>query len=132
MKTSTLPFVIITFIVIGLLRCNTDKTPIIDNTSECDILTASYDLNVKAIIDNTCALSGCHVNGGEGPGVYTSYDNLIPFIEDGSIALTVIERKDDPVIGMPPDWSTNGAPKDLTEEQLDLIQCWVDAGYPEN
>jgi hypothetical protein len=32
---------------------------------------------------------------------------------------------------MPPDYAPEGRPRDLTQEQLDLIECWLDSGYPE-
>jgi len=124
--------ILITLIIIALLRCTSDKTPLIDVSAQCNDVDANYDLNIKPIIDNSCALGGCHVNGGDGPGVYVNYSNLVPFFEDGSFERTVIDQKDDPNIGMPPDYSTNGAPKDLTEAQLELVKCWINKGYPEN
>ncbi len=96
----------------------------------CLDIEVSYDLNIKPILDKSCAVGGCHVNGGDGPGVYTSYDNITPYIEDGSFQKTTIEQKDDPNIGMPPDWSNNGVPKDLTDSELELISCWLENGYP--
>jgi hypothetical protein len=130
----TPPFIIsiITLLTITLFCCTNDKTPLIDVSSQCADIEATYDFNIKPIIDNSCALGGCHVTGGDGPGVYVNYNNLIPFIEDGSFKRTVIDQKDDPIIGMPPDYATNGAPLDLTEEELELVKCWVDRGYPEN
>ncbi len=124
------PF-IITLLLLSLLQCTSDKTPLIDLSDACMTIEVSYDLNIKPIIDNSCALGGCHINGGDGPGIYTNYSNLVPFFEDGSFKRTVIEQRDDPNIGMPPDWSNNGAPKDLTAAQIDLVKCWVESGYPE-
>jgi len=123
--------ILITMVFFCLLQCTADKTPIIDLSNACLEVEVSYNLNIKTIIDNSCALGGCHINGGDGPGVYTNYSNLVPFFEDGSFERTVIEQRNDPNIGMPPDWSNNGAPKDLTEDQIELVKCWIEAGYPE-
>lgn len=121
----------ITILSLSLLQCTADKAPIIDTSGACVGIEASYDTNIKAILNNSCALGGCHVNGGDGPGNYISYSNILPFLEDGSFKRTTVDQKDDPIIGMPPDWSINGAPKDLTEFELELITCWLEAGYPE-
>jgi len=112
------------------LQCTSDKAPLVDLTETCVDVEVGYELNIKPIIDNSCALGGCHVNGGDGPGVYITYENVVPFLEDGSFERTVIELKDDPNLGMPPDWSNNGAPKDLTETELQLVKCWLEKGFP--
>ncbi len=121
---------LITAIGLNWLSCSSDKTPVVDLTNACIDVDASYDLNIKPIIDRGCALGGCHVNGGDGPGIYTNYENIVPFLEDGSFRRTTLEQKDDPLIGMPPKWSNNGAPKELTESELELITCWLENGYP--
>lgn len=128
---TTFSIILITSFSLNWLSCTSDKTPVIDLTNECLDVDASYTLNIKPIIDRGCALGGCHVTGGDGPGVYTTYENIIPFIEDGSFKRTTLDQKDDPLIGMPPKWSNNGAPKELTEIELELITCWLENGYPE-
>ena len=130
-KNTHIP-IIITVFMLTLLRCTSDKLSPVDQEAECASIEATYDLNIQPIINNSCALGGCHVNGGDGPGDYMVYQNMIPYFEDGSFERTVIEQKDDPILGMPPDWSNNGAPLDLTEAELELVKCWVSAGYPEN
>ena len=94
-----------------------------------------YNGDIKDIIDATCAYSGCHDGaGGIGPGDYTSYAGLATDLQSGSFENRVINQKDDPIIGMPPD--TDVYPQsqisDLTEEQLAKITCWLQAGFPEN
>ena len=91
---------------------------------------ATYEASIKEIIDVTCAYAGCH-NGSPGvPGDYTTYDGLQLDIDNGFFYRRVIEIKDDPVQGMPPDRADG--PKDLSDEQLQLILCWVENDYPEN
>ena len=114
-----------------LLHCTSEKLPFVDEAADCLNVETTYDLNIKPIIDNSCALVGCHVTGGDAPGVYINYNNLVPFFEDGTFESTVIDQREDPIIGMPPDYSTNGEPKNLAEEELALIKCWIRSGYPE-
>jgi len=93
-------------------------------------LTASYDETIKEIIDTNCAYGVCH-NGSPGvPGDYSSFDGLGLDIESGSFFQRVVVIRDDPVQGMPPDRAEG--PGDLTEEEFQLILCWVENGYPES
>jgi len=93
-------------------------------------VVATYDETIQNIIDLSCAYSGCH-NGTPGvPGDYSSYAGLELDLENGSFYRRVVESRDDPVLGMPPDRATG--PTDLTEEEFQLILCWVENDYPEN
>ncbi|MEK7255222.1 MAG: hypothetical protein AAB316_10790, partial [Bacteroidota bacterium] len=45
--------------------------------SACDTLNdVTYDNQIKAIVDNSCAYSGCHVPGGVGTGDYRTYAGM--------------------------------------------------------
>lgn len=101
----------------------------------CDtLMNITYNGLVKTIIDESCAYVGCHngVTGSIGPGDYTSYSGLNPYLVDGSFEDRVIFQKEDTVLGMPPDVYNETQKADLTQEELDIIQCWINAGYPEN
>ena len=101
---------------------------------EAEPVIATYDENVKFIIDTNCSYAGCH-NGQPGtPGVYTTYGGLSGDLENGRFFNKVVELRDDPVLGMPPDESaTNlGGPANLTEEEFQIILCWIENDYPEN
>ncbi len=112
--------------------CTTDQLEEMPPLAFCDTLAVSYDLQVKAIIDTNCAFSGCHVSGTAAPGNYTSYSRMAPFLTDREFRRFVIDLRNDPDLGMPPNWVTNPGPQDLTDEEFDIISCWVQAGYPEN
>jgi hypothetical protein len=32
---------------------------------------------------------------------------------------------------MPPNNAPDGRPEDLTEEQIQMVECWLDGGFPE-
>jgi len=121
------------FAIISYLSCKTDKLPEPSTTVvECAMDSVTYDLKMKAIVDTYCAVSGCHVPGGDGPGDYTTYASLSPFLTKASFETSVIDLKDDPINGMPPNWDANPAPHDFTEEDYELVVCWIQNGYPEN
>lgn len=89
----------------------------------------NYVDDVQPIIQQTCAYNGCHL--GTAPGVYTDYTGLLLDLESGLFAERVIQLRDDPNIGMPPSYSPDDRPQELTDEQLNLISCWLDAGFPQ-
>lgn len=109
--------------------CTADKvTPIV--IEDCPMPQPTYDGAIKAIIDRSCAYSGCHLDSA--PGRYDSYEGLKSILDGGKFKSRVIDVKDDPNAGMPPDYSPEGRPENLTEEELNMIQCWLEADYPKN
>ena len=111
--------------------CNSD---VIEPAEGCDLIETSYTTNVKPIIDQTCAYSGCHDgSGGIGPGNYTSYQGMLSFLQNGSFANRVVTQKDNPSRGMPPNMSVypQSQRDDLTEAELEIITCWLQEGFPE-
>ena len=120
------------FILIISQSCTSDQLEDMPPLEFCDTLQVSYNVQVKDIIDSSCAFSGCHVAGSSAPGNYSSYGSMLPFLTDREFKRFVIDLRNDPELGMPPDWTTNPGPNDLTDEQFDIISCWVESGYPEN
>lgn len=115
--------------IMVLASCTNDKLE--DNPIACSINNpATYDVEIVTIINNNCAYSGCHVTGGGAPGDYGSYSGLTTAINSGNFKSRVITQREDPNLGMPPNYATG--PMDLSPSELELIQCWIDAGYPEN
>jgi len=123
----TFPFAVL----ITVLSCTADELPPPSVAADCEDTPTSYDLNIKPIIDNSCAYSGCHLSGGA-PGNYSSYQRLRGILEDGSFRSRVLNLRDDPNVGMPPNYAPEGRPKDLTQEELQLIECWLADGFPES
>ena len=106
-----------------LSSCNFDELPPLADAALCDSLGVTYNNSVKEIIDGSCAYSGCHVSGGLGFGIYTDYNgDLLDALNSGSFQKWVIDQKDDPVQGMPPDQSAypESLKDDLTEEELQI------------
>lgn len=95
-------------------------------------IAATYDESIKVIIDAGCAYSGCH-DGQRGIGNYSNYQGIQDIILSGSFFERVVEIREDPVQGMPPARSVDfgGAPR-LSDEEFELVLCWIENGYPEN
>ncbi|HHM20865.1 MAG TPA: hypothetical protein ENJ20_02475 [Bacteroidetes bacterium] len=120
----------------GLTACTSDKLPPNDSPAFCDNLFPTYSQDVKTIIDESCAYSGCHDGaGGIGPFNYTDYKTLSDYLDTKMAVFRdrVFDQKEDPVIGMPPDQSVypESFKDDLTEQELEVLRCWLDSGYPE-
>jgi len=81
----------------------------------------TYDAELKTIIDNSCGVVGCHT-ANFAHGDFTSYDNMLEHLEDGDIYEQVVTEQI-----MPPDYALP-----LSDEDFDLLQCWLDDGFPEN
>ena len=86
---------------------------------------ASYDMNIKVIIDTNCAYEGCHNGGFAAPGTYLDYDGLTSDLDNGKFETRVVNNQD-----MPPSYALG--PTSLTQEELDLVICWLEEGFPEN
>jgi len=121
MKLNTMLF--LSFLAVTslyLVSCGDDPDPPV---ASCDDVDATYDGDVKAII-NSCSNASCHggtnMNIPENTRNFTSFIGLNAVTNSGLLVKRVITDQD-----MPP----SGA---LSQAQLDLLQCWADAGYPEN
>ncbi|MEM9917585.1 MAG: hypothetical protein AAF990_05780 [Bacteroidota bacterium] len=99
-------------------------------TIDCDARTITYDSDIKAIVDRTCAYSGCHDGDpfSTAPHNYTVYAGMLIPLENGRFRRRVLEQRSMP----DPDSVPNGAPNRLTDEELAIIDCWLKAGHPEN
>ncbi len=110
--------------------CTSDTLPEPAPAEDCDQVEVSYDLNIKALIDRSCSYSGCHLD--VAPGRFNTYQGLLGDLQNGKFEQRVLTLRADPILGMPPNNAPEGRPKDLSQEELDLIRCWLEKGFPEN
>jgi len=75
--------------------------------------------DVVPMIQTNCAISGCHVSGAQSPN-FSDKANII------NSAQRILARTSQRT--MPPIASG----KTLTDQQIELIRCWVDAGAKDN
>ena len=111
-----------------LSACTADELPA-PQLGACDNLEPTYDPDIRPIIESSCSYSGCHLDGSSGN--FQTFAGLRLYLEDGSFRNRVISLRTDEVLGMPPDYAPADRPKDLTDAELDLIACWLAAGFPE-
>lgn len=84
----------------------------------CDGTEATYTDDVKSIIDNSCAKSGCH-GSGSGRGDFTSYAGLQPYLDNGVFESEVLIQQSMPRGGS------------LSQADINTIQCWLENSYAE-
>ena len=87
---------------------------------ECDGSMPTYDADVKALIDDNCTNAACHASGSP-RGDFTAFATLKPDLDNGKFEERVLTKQN-----MPKGSAT------LTQAQLNMLQCWVESGYPEN
>jgi hypothetical protein len=75
-------------------------------------------VEIKAIIDANCAVTGCHISGGAAPVSFTTLANIQSSAND-------IKSKT-----QSGEMPKNGTK--LSQDKLDLIACWVEDGAPNN
>ncbi|HET6225312.1 MAG TPA: choice-of-anchor J domain-containing protein [Bacteroidia bacterium] len=88
--------------------------------TDCDKITYSKD--IQPIIKGSCATIGCHVPNGSGPGDYTNFEAVKTAADNGELKKRVID-------GNPSFMPTGGK---LDDAALDKINCWLNAGAPNN
>ncbi len=110
--------------LIFLVACNHD--PIISLEPDLCEPNLSYAVDIFPIIDESCNYAGCHA------GAYDTYEGIEPKLFSGKLVDRVFQRSNDPALRMPP--SSAAYPdvqkETLTQIELDLIQCWINQGYP--
>ena len=62
----TLKNYILALLVLIVLSCTRDSTPIPDN-SDCMTENITYSEHIESILSTSCALSGCHLAGDNSP-----------------------------------------------------------------
>jgi hypothetical protein len=113
-------FIIGIVFVISLSGCYYDKEDLLYGNDDCQVDAVSYSMDIEPIINNSCATSGCHVQGGSGNGIFDAYAGVKAKVDNGSFRQRVIADRD-----MPP-----GTP--LTNCQIKYIEEWLNQGAPNN
>jgi len=111
---------LILFLFVGLLfSCSRDKVMEIS----CDDQNfPTYEGEVRALINSTCAYAGCHIEGFSS-GDYSDFNVLQTHLNNDFIKR--VNNK-----SMPPPYATG--PTELTDAEILTLQCWAQGGYLEN
>lgn len=116
-------FLLFTIIQHFISACNYEKRPPIVPNMACDTLMPTYINEIKPIVDANCSYPGCHSAGYEA-GDFTTYSGMKSRLDGGQFETRVLLIRD-----MPPPYASG--PKELLQEELDLLECWLRNGYPE-
>lgn len=103
-----------------LASCNKDD----DDPVDCTGITPTYTGEVKAILDASCALSGCHDAVTAQSGVNLSTYAAASAISQETRFVAVIQHRN----GFTP--MPFGGSK-LPEETIQTLVCWVENGSPQ-
>ena len=118
-------FLALVFVALIVNACDKD-----DDSMDC---MATYDADVKAIIDRSCAYSGCHSGTDAGMFVsdiskdYTSYEGMRETLFNGAFVTRSLDS-----LNMPPFYAPDGNPKELTASEQEILRCWAENGFPES
>lgn len=98
----------------------------------CDDIDATFNGDVKDVLAVTCSYEVCHGATSTFAQLdYNVFSNLKTFLDNGSFEARVLNGGDADNPVMPPPYAPEGNPKELTAQQLEILTCWKDAGYPE-
>ncbi len=112
---------IISFMVFAT-ACNYDKLPTPNIDDSCNDVPPTYEGEVKAIINRSCAYTGCHV-AGFSFGDYSNFASLSTLIPRGRIEIRSTIIRD-----MPPTYAPADRPKSLTAQEINILKCWFATG----
>lgn len=115
-------FFVVFCLAMFAFSCSKDKLIIEEDPCEENV---NYNADIQQIIETNCAYSNCHDGSGAAPGNYRTYLGLLPFLNQAFFGTRVVDQRD-----MPPSYATG--PIALTQEEIDLIKCWIENDYAEN
>jgi len=120
-------FVVSTILLSLIFACSSDDTDPMGPSmggDPCDNANVSYANDIVPIVNNACALSGCHV-AGFSSGDFTNYAGLKDRADSGRLNARVVVSQN-----MPPSNSTG--PTSLSAQEIEAFECWIAAGAPDN
>ena len=107
-------------LIVFVSGCYYDKEELLyPNTIANCTATNSRFTDVQSIVALKCATTGCHNAGAAAGGVVLETYDQIRSVSNRILQRVIIDKT------MPP-----GAP--LTAEETAILQCWINAGTPNN
>jgi len=94
-----------------------------NNKSACDTLFNSFSQDIEPIFAQECATSGCHDQSSQTSGiVLETHSQIKSETKNGQVLCTI--RHEATCTDMP------YQDAQLSRDRIDAIECWADAGYP--
>jgi hypothetical protein len=121
---NTKPLIMALLFSIGLLSsCYYDNEEELyeyyNQQNQCDTTAVSFVDDIMPMIQGNC-ITGCHVAGGTGNGIFENYAEVKAKVDNGSMMQRVVVAQD-----MPPGTT-------LTQCQISQMQAWILNGAPNN
>jgi uncharacterized membrane protein len=121
-KIMKIKYIIVSLITFAAAGCYYDKEELLypgtGTPANCNTVPAKFGTDVSPIISTQCATAGCH-NGTAAGGLVLQTHAQISTAKDIIKQRAVVEKS------MPPSGP-------LTPAQVNVLQCWIDAGAPNN
>ena len=121
MKKRYQPLMIIATLIVVVVACSKPSNGNGGGSlppSSCNSISAKFAADVNPIIQNNCAIGGCHGNGNNnGPGPLVTFDQIK---NAASQIKTSVVNKTMPRGGT------------LSSAQIQAISCWIDNGALNN
>ena len=118
MNKSKILFLLIFSGFIATMSCNKDDDD--GGSTGLDCNTVKYSTSILPILESSCNISPCH-DANSPNGDFTDYAGLETLAKDGTMKQLVLVDKTMPKSG-----------DALTMTQLEKIECWINAGAPDN
>jgi len=108
-------------ILLGLSSCYYDVEDELYIVKNCELpAEVSFADDVNPIIQQSCAISGCHVSSNPDRVSLETYDNIKSTIDDNSFQFRTFDN-----LSMPPAGPLSGC-------NIDLLKKWIENGAPNN
>lgn len=106
-------------ISVSLISCKYDNEEELYGSTNCPPEGISYINTIEPLISTNCAIPGCHIAGNQMP----TLENYSQISDNADKIKTRTSNGT-----MPP--ATSGI--SLSIDEIEMIECWVDAGAPNN
>lgn len=103
---------IILLILLPFISCSKGS---LKCSSSVDCASVTYSGTIGPLVDSKCNLAGCHL------GSFNTYAGLKAAADDGALEYQVVTSQNMPAGSV-----------SMSCEQRAQIQCWIDAGAPNN
>lgn len=103
-----------------LSSCEKDNEESLYPEDDCNPQSVSFSTSILPLVKNSCAIVGCHVQGGSGNGIFENYSQIKAKVDNGSFSDRVVVTQD-----MPPSGS-------LSACEIETIQQWILEGALNN
>jgi uncharacterized membrane protein len=115
MKNKSSFILIILLLCLGAIGLNACSKSPEGCSSSVDCASITYSATIQPLVATKCAISGCHA------GSYGTYAGLKTIADNGNLYDQVIGSNNMPTGGV-----------DMSCEQRAQIECWINAGAPNN